>query len=258
MNARVKIRTSAAVQADIDALKDERLRAERRIEELDAGWEDVLLNGTDAQAEQHQAERAKQERAIARVVLKLPPLEEELLTAREHEEAERKAKQQADATKLVNAAIADAEIERYYEAAGVIKAFLEKWQAATEAAEAAGVETPRDRIRCKPGFTEPDREESYTVYFDQYGNETNAPYPAGTYSRTDEDGVKYDLAGHPVPPHRSERRTRIVKGTRHPAVYLPDLPGIVNLPGVRFDDDAVWHASKLTEREEKQPRRFIL
>jgi hypothetical protein len=246
MNARTKIRSSADVTKDIEALQAERQAAETRIQELDASWDTVLLKGTDDDAEKHQAERAKQDRIIARVALKLPPFEQELEGSKVHEAAEDLARRQAAATAAVDAVVSDKAVAEYEKAARTIVDFLNAWGAAEYKAKSAGVSTPSDRLRFRAGSYDPPSERTYVVYVDDAGRESPTPYVGAVQSDyTDENGVRYfGVDRHnrrvPIPTGKKVEKTRRVPGHKHPDIYCEDLLTLVRLPGIRMGDDVIW------------------
>ena len=227
MTAHVKGRSSAEVRADIETLKKERTAAETRLAELEATYNDVLLNGTDKEAEKHEAETAKQRRAIQRADLRLPPLEEELQDALEREERERFAAQQERARKAVRDVIARAEAE-YADPAGKIAAFLADWEAATKLAQEARTDTPNEALRCRQSKMGEATTQDYVVYVNKFNHERETA-PA---------------ADDPNGPWRAKIRTRVIPPKMIPGDYQKDLTTTVSLPGLKLDDRPYWLPTK--------------
>jgi hypothetical protein len=223
MTAHMKLRSSTEIRADIDTLKKERASAEARLGELEATYNDVLLNGTDKEAEKHEAESAKQRRAVQRADLRLPPLEDELQDALEREERERFAEQQERARKAVQDIIARAETE-YAVPAAKIASFLKDWEAATDLAEAAKIDPPNSVLRCRPARMGEPTTQEVVVYTNRFRHVSERLPPADD----------------PNGPWEASVRTKVVPPVMVPGDYLPDLATSVALPPLKLNDRAIW------------------
>ncbi|QEN87726.1 hypothetical protein FZC33_16000 [Labrys sp. KNU-23] len=97
-----KGRSSDKVRSDIGALTAQRAEAEKKLAELESARRSVLLQDDDTKAEAHDADMARQRRAIERANLKLIPLEEELTASAAFEDQERRLAKYTAAAKLAD------------------------------------------------------------------------------------------------------------------------------------------------------------
>ena len=240
----IPVRDAVAIRSDLEQLAVARDAAVIRLAELEAQLADILLTDDDAAAERHDAEIARQRRAIERADLKRPALECELVDAERREQAERQAVQQAQANAAVEAVLAEIEAE-YNEPARRIAAFLDRWNAAANLAQAAGVPGPDRRLRAIPGDYEPERIETYTVWIDPNSVEhASKPQPAVSVqdSRTGQLVAENINEQHWLDGWRQEQGTRTIPSKRYPDTNLGSLAAAVRLPGAAVCDPGIWPA----------------
>src|SRR3954451_8910796 len=101
-------RSSAAVRAELDKLRDERDVAMEHLVQLEATYGEAVLAG-DVEAEKHEAKMTSTKRVVHRAELRLPPLDLELANAEACETAERKARQQEKANAAVQSVVDEIE-----------------------------------------------------------------------------------------------------------------------------------------------------
>jgi len=241
-------RTSAVIQAEIDALQAEEAEADALLVRLKNERQAALRSGDDAAVDRVDVAIARAQRTIERQDAVNPgafdALKRELRDAQHREDAERRAVQQAEAEAAVQAIVDRIQAGEYDEHAAAITKLLRDWSAAQDLAVAAGVETPHRRLRYR--MVEPERwkaaeMETYQVFLDEGGNPTLNEYPwkdDGTLDRTR--------------PRQSVTRVR----ERAPAEKVPavewqmgHLHSLVNLPKITFDRPEHWSASALRERK---------
>lgn len=252
--------TSASLRADLARLDAERAEAERRLEEMTQARSGILLTGDDDQADAHDQEMARVRRTVERADLRRPSMVETIAAVEKQERDEATAKLQADARALVNEVITDLQ-PRYRALADELAGLLARWTEAAAIARAAGVETPDDLVRkrerrlIQAAYA---AEETYTVYVDADGMETNQRFPPGSYDpsgdpspdqRTAELPYRMRCHGHSrrerVEAHASRTKTRIIQV---PAKYedgfdLGPLAAVVRLPGLTMGEADFWPRS---------------
>lgn len=241
--------TSATIRVDLDTLDRDRETAADELACLRAGRDAVLLTGDDAAAERHDAEIARQGRAIERCDLRRPGLVADLEAAAAREREEARARQQDEARAEVERVIGRLGSE-YEVPAKLIATFLADWQRACVVADAAGVPGPdvvaRERA---PQIVEPAGEEVFLVYIDENGRDSDQPHPAGSY-QTDARGSYVEPDGRggtrPIRSRRQERRTRPRAARYDGGIYLGSLAASTNLPAARAGAEAPWHGSGVT------------
>jgi hypothetical protein len=240
--------TSATLRADLDRLDQDRAAAVADLARLEGSRRDVLLSGDDAAAERHDAEMARQRRAIERADLRRPGIVDALDGAEQREEAERITKIKNDANGIVSAFLKTAE-ERYRKPALELVAFLQEWQRVSAIAKEAGVPGPNAILRtCDRVLLKPERveEESYFVFVDENGVEMGNEWPAGSYREINGQRHLIGTSGRPsaIPaqPHRKVEKTRTVRRPAEwqEATYTQDLAYAVKLPNLQLGEPFIW------------------
>jgi len=242
-------RTSAVVQAEIEALGAEEAEADALLSRLEGERPDVLLSGDDAAADRHDAALGRARRTIERQNVLHPPkwdaLEAELRAVQKREAAAAKAADQASAAAMVQAIVDRVQGGEYDRHAAAIVTLLNDWAIAQGIAVKAGVPTPDDCLRYRVHTLEriaPAVCVPYTAYVDEDGQPTLNEHP---YHR---DGMMVDRS------RVRERATfyrEVEPERRVPAVFtrLPSIHALVNLPSIAFDRPAYLNASALRERK---------
>jgi hypothetical protein len=236
--------SSETCKANLATLDQEHSNAVTALAALEAGRKDVLLSGDDAAAERHDAETARQRRAIERCDLKRPGAIQAVAEAEQREEQERRERQQAEARAVVAAVIAEVQTG-YAEPARIIAQFMRRWAEASEQARRAGVAGPDSHTRLlSPEQRIPARtaSEPYACFLDENGNETQQEYPA------DEEGRYPDSRGIYPSGREAKRRQRVTRErvtVTEPAKVIPEqrLPALVTavaLPGITKADEPFW------------------
>ncbi len=241
-------KSSADIRADLDALAAERQAAVEAVERLEATRNGILLLDDDAQAEAHDAEMARQRRAIERCDLKRPGMETALAEAEAREDAERREAARVEAEAAVQAVLADVDA-CYAKPAKKIAEFMARLERAEALARAAGVETIHHRHRFKPGFTEPDRTEPRVRFLDERGNVTDSRYGpmAATYAGLDAEGYRLNESGHRYPERRRTTVHETIPGREHAPVHAEYLAYAVRLPGFSLGDPDFWREHRSSE-----------
>lgn len=241
--------TSAAIRVDLDALDRERETASTELARLRAGRDAVLLSGDDVAAERHDAEIARQGRAIERCDLRRPSLVADLEAAETREREEARARQQEEARAEVDRVIGRLGSE-YEVPAKLIATFLADWQRVEALAKAAGVDGP-DRLTRErdPVVIDPAGEDVRLVYIDEQGRDSDQPYPPGTYVLNAEGYPIEDRSGYAprvLPTRRQERRAFPRAARYDRGIYLGSLAASTNLPPARVGAEAPWSGSDVT------------
>jgi len=203
-------RSSSEVRAAIEKLAAETDQAKHQLAEHAKTWEATLL-ADDAVAEAHEAETARLRRAIARGELVQQQLATELSQVLAGEEVAEREAFRNKAAASVREVTSDAAVSQYIAAAEQIAGFLTKWNAATQAAEAARIPTPNTILRTRRGHIEQDRKILSPVTTDELGRTRDALSVV-----------------------------EVIPGERHPDVTLPELSNLVRLPGISGDGISFW------------------
>ncbi len=239
---------SAALRAQRDALDTERSEAQRRHDGLLSAYDETLLSGDLGAAEQNETTRAALGRQITSLGMRIEALEPAIAAAEEQEAEAELRKRQAKASAARDALLR--RVSSDYEApARTIAAFLRDYEAVTEECKAAGVPGPHDMIRVVAPEKVPASIETYHVFIDEKGNETDSAFPPGVWRMV--DGKPYDPnTRQPIRQRRSITKSREIPATERGGYSLPDLPRTVNLPQASIKGASFHEGAGLVDREQ--------
>lgn len=241
-------RSSDNIGFEIERVAGERQAAETHLAQLEATYDQILKTGDDGAAEKHETDTAAARRAIRRAELRSRELQEELqttLSAEREAETELQKQQAISAREAVRLKF---QIE-YVEPARRIAAFLRQYQSAEVACCHAGVPTLQAELRARPDERIDAHEESFFVYIDESGYETDQARPGGVHGVCPKTGGVLDSSGNLIPERPKRTKTRIVPASFTPGRKLHGLPEVVNLPGIGIDEQDIWSATALEPKK---------
>jgi hypothetical protein len=242
------IRASDSIRAEIERVAGDRQVAEARLARLELTYDHVLKTGDDAAAETHETDSAATRRAIRRADLRSAELQEQLqaaVAAEQEAETEREKQRAIEARESVRRKFQ----AEYIDPARRIAAFLREYQAAEIVCWNANVPTLQAELRTTPDERIAAREEEYTVYIDENGQETDHARPGGVHGVCPKTGGPIDKSGQLIPERPKRTKTRTILGSFTPGRRLHELPEVVNLPGIRIDDPDIWSAAALETKK---------
>lgn len=239
-------KSSEQLREELARLDADRAANIEKLDRLDDERTAVLLTDDDAKAEQHDAEAQRTRRAIERADLKRPAAVEAIAAAEERERLEARAIQQAEARSKVQAVLKRLDDE-YGAPAKQIAAFLADWKEASEAARKADVDGPDTLAREQaPQLISEAGEDVHLVYIDEQGNDTDVPFPPGSYEA--------DPEGKPIVKHRRQARRTTPRPAKYSdGIYPGPLAGHVNLPQARAGQQIIWNGESLEVKGYKAP-----